>query len=1121
VEFSWHFPLSKFKSTTSKTTATWADWALKPKPPLPKKLKSGITKDKAAATKKAKASGGAPSTGIDWKMPDSDVELGWHSSTIRLWINSKRVYLKEHHSDIFPNPEAIDNAIYLQFVKEQKQNPEFKFSGGGSRSLFPMRDMFRNTPWPPTEKCPEPQKGAIVPRAVICELENNTICIYSIDLISEVTQKDVERALKKTNDNLHFVWCHTHTSNADMRYSKLQAGHFTYAPGVTGRNVPRELTLDFTFATFIAINLSVSNVTLEYFQRNTDLHDGHFWEMLHQHQVGLDLHVSRLTEVCPCTHECKEKVYAKQFNACGLANVELLKQLYRDHYDPCFKTCGKTFFMARKSNAMQKHRCIGWQTQDEKGSQELVGKRRGVLGPEKQDLDISCPLCLTLRKDTSGQKDGAWDKHVKNAHTHRCMEVPDIKTWNEQVFKTQTGAVQILGEPFSWPLEIEVGHPIHPADTKRLKVQEVTGLNNMFGVFAKSKLDETMQLQMYCGEYFDDQDLRFDSMPFYTYGTYATEVNDASGPEYFDTVARYINHRSHPSNNVKFVETFVCKFCSSTVVPTTQKPFICTNCIKAQDGTSITYIPVVTRAIKKNEQLFCDYGPEYLYKYNKFSQGAQNNSTGHIHTPNIDGTYIALAREEGAQESVQFYLRKMVDGSTNALRATKQDNTITWNLIQSYNDASNLIRSEENGGKPPITFNTPLPDIAGSYLTVPNIGHIKIVRYGNVLRFEKDQPTCVRYIKLGAINFPRFDSDHKFSNAHFDGGSDDWDGDSDDEGGEDGSDITCVECGISDQNASVRLSLLNSRETAKTWLSNQGYDHLDTEQFMNELLIKGENLSFTALDETLHLQKRLGPCWDMCIKCQNGTVRQRLGLDRLSNNQIEDVIKELIRTNGVSMNGMPQYGTKISQFCYYLKNGGIFNSEILTKIASIVKKTFPGGGGGSASGESAPDESEYEDDAMEAALALIKFNPPPSAPPVLLPEPTTPDLYAKVIDHVTWPDDCVIMPEEVGNKQWEVKNTGKLSWPEDTKLVNISGNMPRCADTDGKIDSYEIGALDTGKTATIGVCLRAPTDSPVGDSQWQLQSNSTGFGEFLTCRIIVRGEEADAEFLDQFLDLGN
>nr|HID13905.1 hypothetical protein [Anaerolineae bacterium] len=156
----------------------------------------------------------------------------------------------------------------------------------------------------------------------------------------------------------------------------------------------------------------------------------------------------------------------------------------------------------------------------------------------------------------------------------------------------------------------------------------------------------------------------------------------------------------------------------------------------------------------------------------------------------------------------------------------------------------------------------------------------------------------------------------------------------------------------------------------------------------------------------------------------------------------------------------------------------------------------------------------YDAVATQVAAALATYEattgvtPTPSPTPTPTPTSTpTPDLTATAIaacvfdikvvnDYPIWPK--VLTPGQQFVKRWEIKNTGTCTWPENVKLVFISG------DELAVVEEPEIEPLSPEGTSEIEIALRAPVEYGVYTSVWQLQdSEGNPIGEELeiVCRV--------------------
>jgi serine/threonine-protein kinase len=145
---------------------------------------------------------------------------------------------------------------------------------------------------------------------------------------------------------------------------------------------------------------------------------------------------------------------------------------------------------------------------------------------------------------------------------------------------------------------------------------------------------------------------------------------------------------------------------------------------------------------------------------------------------------------------------------------------------------------------------------------------------------------------------------------------------------------------------------------------------------------------------------------------------------------------------------------------------------------------------------------------MATYQATTGVTPTPSSTPTSTPTTTpTPDLTATawaacvfdmevVTDRGVWPS--VLVPGQRFVKRWRVENTGTCAWPEDVRLVFVSGDELEV------VEEPEIDSLAPEESAGIELGLRAPARYSRYASVWQLQyGEGSPIGEELeiSCRV--------------------
>ncbi len=141
---------------------------------------------------------------------------------------------------------------------------------------------------------------------------------------------------------------------------------------------------------------------------------------------------------------------------------------------------------------------------------------------------------------------------------------------------------------------------------------------------------------------------------------------------------------------------------------------------------------------------------------------------------------------------------------------------------------------------------------------------------------------------------------------------------------------------------------------------------------------------------------------------------------------------------------------------------------------------------------------------MATAGVTPTSSPTPTATPTATP---TPDLTATAFaacefdveminDRPVSP--AVLVPGQRFTKRWTLKNSGTCTWPEDVKLVFVSGDELEV------LQEPEIEPPAPGENIEIQIVLQAPTDYAVYTSVWQLrdgQGHPIGEKMPITCRV--------------------
>jgi len=141
---------------------------------------------------------------------------------------------------------------------------------------------------------------------------------------------------------------------------------------------------------------------------------------------------------------------------------------------------------------------------------------------------------------------------------------------------------------------------------------------------------------------------------------------------------------------------------------------------------------------------------------------------------------------------------------------------------------------------------------------------------------------------------------------------------------------------------------------------------------------------------------------------------------------------------------------------------------------------------------------------MVTYVATTGVTPTPSPTPTSTPPPNLTatamaacvfDMKA-VSDRPVWPS--VLTPRQQFVKRWTIKNVGTCPWPDDVRLVCVSGDELTI------IKEPKIEPLLPGETAQIGITLLAPTVYSGYASTWQLQDGAGNpIGEKLELRCYV------------------
>jgi hypothetical protein len=152
----------------------------------------------------------------------------------------------------------------------------------------------------------------------------------------------------------------------------------------------------------------------------------------------------------------------------------------------------------------------------------------------------------------------------------------------------------------------------------------------------------------------------------------------------------------------------------------------------------------------------------------------------------------------------------------------------------------------------------------------------------------------------------------------------------------------------------------------------------------------------------------------------------------------------------------------------------------------------------------------------EATNTLLPTNTPlitntpqpgaPSATPLTLKTPKPPTQAScdnmVGIDDVTYPDGTVVIPGEIMEKTWRIKNLGPCTWNQDYALTFGYGGEG--TDWKNAKPAHIPNLIQPGQTVEITVTLRAPTESGSYGAYFRMK-NDKGFffGNFIWIAIRV------------------
>jgi hypothetical protein len=130
--------------------------------------------------------------------------------------------------------------------------------------------------------------------------------------------------------------------------------------------------------------------------------------------------------------------------------------------------------------------------------------------------------------------------------------------------------------------------------------------------------------------------------------------------------------------------------------------------------------------------------------------------------------------------------------------------------------------------------------------------------------------------------------------------------------------------------------------------------------------------------------------------------------------------------------------------------------------------------------------------------------PPTSGPPTsTLPPQLTPTITCTdnlaFIDDVTIPDNSVVAPGSLLDKQWRVQNNGNCNWDARYRLRLVSG------DALGASNEQALYPARAGTQANFRILYTAPQETGEYVSEWQaFDANGIPFGETFFIKIIVQ-----------------
>jgi len=118
------------------------------------------------------------------------------------------------------------------------------------------------------------------------------------------------------------------------------------------------------------------------------------------------------------------------------------------------------------------------------------------------------------------------------------------------------------------------------------------------------------------------------------------------------------------------------------------------------------------------------------------------------------------------------------------------------------------------------------------------------------------------------------------------------------------------------------------------------------------------------------------------------------------------------------------------------------------------------------------------------------------------PEAPTVRYYSRFLEDVTIEDGTVLAPGTKFVKVWRISNNGASSWPENTSLIPIGGDVL------SSVQSVPVTAVPAGQAAEVSVEMTAPRNPGRYISNWRLCSPTGGrFGHRVWVDILVAENE--------------